>query len=168
MSGTAERTALFPLRAVGAVAAAGFAGTLLRYGLFLAFDGSNGPLASGAASLPWGTFTANILGCLALGTLTGWWETAGRLHASGTGTVRLAVAGGFLGSFTTFSAVAVVLPIATLSGAGDVWLLFLYTMLTALSACAAAGIGLLIGRKIELASRPELARDRKSDGTEGP
>ncbi|MCO1338111.1 hypothetical protein BJH93_04260 [Kocuria polaris] len=156
------------MRAVGAVAAAGFVGTLLRYGLFLAFDGSNGPLASGAGSLPWGTFAANVLGCFVLGALTGWWETAGRLHASGTGTVRLAVAGGFLGSFTTFSAVAVVLPIATLSGTGDVWLLCLYTALTALTSFAAAGFGLLVGRRIELEARPELALERKSDETEGP
>lgn len=165
MSSGTGRAVLFPLRAVGAVAAAGFAGTLLRYGLSMAFDHPDGPLASSAGALPWGTFAANVVGCLLLGLLTGWWETAGRLHASGSGTVRLAVAGGFLGSFTTFSAVAVVLPLASLAGGGDVWLLGLYTGLTALSAFTAAGAGLVIGRRIELASRPELAREKDSEGT---
>ncbi|GHD08759.1 fluoride efflux transporter FluC [Zhihengliuella salsuginis] len=138
------------------MAAAGFAGTLLRYLLGLAFDDPGGPLASDPASLGWGTFAANVLGCLVLGLLTGWWDAAGRLHASGSGTVRLAASSGLLGSFTSFSAVAVAAPLSGLAGSGDTPLLWFFTGLTALSCLVAAASGLVLGRSMEFKARPEL------------
>lgn len=51
-------------------------------------------------SFPWGTLIVNVSGSAAIGLLTGW--LAGR---AGVGSdVRLFVATGFLGGFTTFSA----------------------------------------------------------------
>ncbi|WP_309082054.1 CrcB family protein [Zhihengliuella sp.] len=85
-------------RSLLAVGAGGFAGTLARLGLSVAYDD--------AAHLPWGTLAANAAGCLVLGLLTGWWQASGRMGERW----RLALGGGFLGSFTTFSAVAVMLP----------------------------------------------------------
>jgi CrcB protein len=52
---------------------------------------------------PVGTLTVNVLGSLAMGLLIGW--LAARASAGGTGTgLRLFLATGVLGGFTTFSA----------------------------------------------------------------
>ena len=52
------------------------------------------------AGLPYGTFAANMLGCLAAGALEGWGASRGRLSPE----ARLALITGFCGAFTTFSA----------------------------------------------------------------
>jgi len=70
----------------------GFAGSVARYGL---------SVASQRYSLEWpiGTLAANVLGCLAIGILTG-------LSARGEAVspeMRLALATGFCGGFTTMS-----------------------------------------------------------------
>lgn len=70
----------------------GFAGSVARYGL---------SVASQRLSIEWplGTLAANVLGCLAIGILTG-------LSARGetvSPEVRLALATGFCGGFTTMS-----------------------------------------------------------------
>lgn len=70
----------------------GFAGSVARYGL---------SVASQRYSIEWpiGTLAANVLGCLVIGILTG-------LSARGetvSPEVRLAVATGFCGGFTTMS-----------------------------------------------------------------
>ena len=49
---------------------------------------------------PWGTYTVNILGSLAMGCVMGWFAHKG--GASGNAQILLAT--GFLGGFTTFSA----------------------------------------------------------------
>ncbi|MEX0745814.1 MAG: fluoride efflux transporter CrcB [Phycisphaeraceae bacterium] len=48
--------------------------------------------------LPWGTWTVNITGSLALGLLAGF-----ALHMSLPTELKLIVGGGFLGAYTTFS-----------------------------------------------------------------
>lgn len=53
-----------------------------------------------AGAFPWGTFTVNVTGCLALGILAG----LGRYHDLGD-TVRTVVGTGMLGAYTTFSTV---------------------------------------------------------------
>lgn len=57
----------------------------------------------GAATLPFtfplGTFTVNILGCLAIGALAAWFNIA-QIREE----YRFALTAGFLGGFTTFSA----------------------------------------------------------------
>lgn len=73
----------------------GFAGSVARYGV---------SVASQRFSMEWpvGTLTANVLGCLAIGVLAG-------LSARGeilSPAVRLALATGFCGGFTTLSSLA--------------------------------------------------------------
>jgi CrcB protein len=51
-----------------------------------------------SGAFPWGTFTVNVTGCLALGLLTG----LGLYHALDT-TIRTVVGTGGLGAYTTFS-----------------------------------------------------------------
>jgi CrcB protein len=70
----------------------GFAGSVARYGL---------SIASQRYSIAWpiGTLAANVLGCLAIGILTG-------LSARGetiSPVIRLALVTGFCGGFTTMS-----------------------------------------------------------------
>ncbi|MFK4363072.1 FluC/FEX family fluoride channel [Rhodococcus erythropolis] len=85
--------------AIAAVAAGGLLGAPLRYGLGVAFPTS-------AGQFPWTTFAINIAGALLLGllleALTRLGEDAGWLRR-----VRLCVGTGVLGSFTTYSTLAV-------------------------------------------------------------
>ena len=53
-----------------------------------------------ARGLPWGTLTVNVVGCLLIGVAFHWFEARGELLSPW----RLALIGGFLGGFTTFSA----------------------------------------------------------------
>jgi CrcB protein len=70
----------------------GFAGSLSRYGL---------SVASQRFSIEWpiGTLAANVLGCLAIGILTGLSARGETLSPE----IRLALATGFCGGFTTMS-----------------------------------------------------------------
>ena len=51
-------------------------------------------------SLPWGTLIVNVSGSAAIGLFTGWLASRAGVESE----VRLFVATGFLGGFTTFSA----------------------------------------------------------------
>lgn len=51
-------------------------------------------------NFPWGTLTVNILGSLAMGMLAGWFGS----RSEGNQLLRLFLATGVLGGFTTFSA----------------------------------------------------------------
>ncbi|MDB5295322.1 MAG: putative crcb protein [Phycisphaerales bacterium] len=78
------------------VGAAGFAGAVTRFGLNLA-------AAAVVPARPWlGTFAINVTGCFALGYfLAAFGDRFGPAHP-----IRLAVAVGFLGAYTTFSTFA--------------------------------------------------------------
>ena len=78
------------------VAAGGALGSMARYGLVLLMS----RLTPGAG-WPLATFTANVLGGLAMGLLVGWLAFRGDAHQE---TIRLFAAVGVLGGFTTFSA----------------------------------------------------------------
>lgn len=78
------------------VAAAGAAGTLLRYVL-----GGWLAKATGGA-FPWETLTINVLGCLTIGALAGAADRGALLSPP----VRMALMVGFVGGFTTFSTFA--------------------------------------------------------------
>lgn len=77
------------------VAGMGALGALSRWGVGLAV----GRLLPGA--FPWGTLAANALGCLLLGVATGLSAEVLPAH------LRVPIATGFLGSFTTFSTFSV-------------------------------------------------------------
>lgn len=53
-----------------------------------------------AALWPWGTFAVNLLGGFAMGIVVGW---LARFHAAPGESLRLLLAVGLLGGFTTFS-----------------------------------------------------------------
>ena len=71
-------------------------GGALRHGVNLACARAFG------AAFPWGTLAVNVAGCFAMGLLAGW--LAFRSGAAATQPLRLFVATGVLGGFTTFSA----------------------------------------------------------------
>ncbi len=70
----------------------GFAGSVARYGLSVASQRC-------AFDWPLGTLAANMLGCLAIGALTGISSRSEALSPE----IRLALATGFCGGFTTMS-----------------------------------------------------------------
>jgi CrcB protein len=76
-----------------AVGAGGFLGAIARWTL------SNWVQNQMGWSFPYGTLVVNVLGCLAIGAVATWIETA----AAWGPEVRLLLTVGILGSFTTFS-----------------------------------------------------------------
>ena len=71
-------------------------GGVLRHGINLACARFLGP------AFPWGTIAVNVVGSLLMGALAGW--LAYRADAQWSQPVRLFLATGILGGFTTFSA----------------------------------------------------------------
>ena len=80
-------------KAILAVGLGGFAGSVLRYLVSRLTADIN------FANLPLGTLAANILGCFALGLLTGLFERTNSLPPE----LRLLLTTGMCGGFTTFS-----------------------------------------------------------------
>jgi CrcB protein len=78
-----------------AIAVGGALGSLSRYGITI------GAERCISANFPYGTLTANLIGCLLIGIL---WSYFGRVHLSHE--FRLFIFTGFLGGFTTFSTFA--------------------------------------------------------------
>ena len=91
-------------------------------------------------NFPWGTLTVNLLGCLAMGVIIG--LLARRSHASNE--LRLFVATGLLGGFTTFSAFS--LDFAVLWERGAPLAAFLYAAASVLGSLAALFLGLWLVR----------------------
>lgn len=115
------------VRSLMAVAVGGLIGTGLR----LALDAA---LPHAASGLPVSTLIVNVLGSLALGILVA------RVWPKAPEWLRGGLGAGVLGSFTTFSAVAVAmieLPLPTAA---------LYLMLSIVLGLAAALLGLRLGR----------------------
>jgi CrcB protein len=83
---------------IGLVAVGGAFGSLARYGVERLVGTSNG--------LSVGTLTVNLVGAFALGVLLEWLALRGS-DAAHRRAVRLLVGTGFLGGFTTYSALAV-------------------------------------------------------------
>ena len=72
-------------------------GALLRYAA-----GRAALLAGWAPSLA--TLAVNIVGCFAMGLLAGWFAVHGSSEGGGSASIKLFLATGLLGGFTTFSA----------------------------------------------------------------
>lgn len=130
-------------RRYAAVAVGGFLGALSRYGLGLLVLPTAAP-SWGLSPAEWVTASINTVGALMLGLLTGLWA-AGRGPGSRTAWVRAGLGPGFLGAFTTFSALALtsVHPLRPLEVLAQVLL-----------GLIAAGLGLFLGRAITRGPSP--------------
>ena len=120
-----------------AVALGGALGASLRHGVGLL------SLRHMPLGWPWGTFTVNIVGGLAMGLLAGWLAQ----RAEGTSqTLRLFLATGILGGFTTFSAFS--LEMMNFIRAGETGKAAVYAGLSVVLACGALALGLILARKL--------------------
>ncbi len=123
----------------------GTLGTAAREALGLALSASGVP-ASGvpASGVPWAVLTANLAGALALGVLLEALAHRGPDRGMRR-TVRLLVGTGFLGGFTTYSALAS--DTAQLFAAGDGWLASGYALGTVIVGAGATLAGILLGSR---------------------
>lgn len=119
-----------------AVALGGALGASLRHGVGLL------SLRHMSQGWPWGTFTVNILGGLAMGLLAGWLAQRRRRRPE----PAPFLATGVLGSFTTFSAFS--LEVMNFIRAGETGKAAAYAGLSVLLACAALALGLILARKL--------------------
>lgn len=117
-------------RAIAAVGIGGAAGTLLR----LAADALV-PATPGGP--PWSTLAINVLGCVLLGVLVA------RMPDHAPEWLRAGLGAGVLGSFTTFSAVAVAA--VELGTRGSAGVAVLYVAVTVAAGLGAAAAGLALG-----------------------
>ncbi|MDM7989775.1 CrcB family protein [Arthrobacter sp. zg-Y877] len=116
-----------------AVAVGGLAGTEARYGLLLAFP-------PGSLTFDWTTLGINAAASLLLGFLTARWLFTPSVPLW----VRAGLGPGFLGSFSTFSALA--LHLDQLLAAGLPMTFALYLLLSMVLGLLAAAAGLAMGR----------------------
>lgn len=141
-AGAPARTLLTPAN-LAVVFVGGTLGTAAREGLGLAL-----PTASG---VPWAVLTANLVGAFALGLLLEALADRGGDHGIRR-TLRLLLGTGFLGGFTTYSALAA--GTAQLFGAGDGWLAASYALGTVVVGLGATVAGILLAPRM----RTEPAR----------
>lgn len=113
----------------------GAVGSWLRYMTGRAWGVLVGPAM--ASAFPWATLTANVLGSLAMGLLTGWLARRAPLAGFWSGEHwRLLLAVGVLGGYTTFSSFTLELALLLDRGQGGLAALYLGVSLM-------AGIGAL-------------------------
>jgi len=127
-----------------AVGVAGVCGGLLRYALGLWLE----PLAQSAA-FPWATLVCNWSGSFLLAWLLARSNAVFRLSVP----LRTALTAGFLGSFTTFSALSA--ETMQMLREGDWTLALLYVSLSLIGGLCFAGLG----------GRQTAGRKRQSSGT---
>lgn len=124
------------------MAVGGALGAMARFGLnvFLQRD----------ISVPWGTLSANLLGCLAMGVIaqlvatSTWFNDAGIVPDQ----YRLLFAIGFCGSFTTLS--AMVMELHTMLQKNEVLNSFSYLMVTVLGGFACFYLGFIVTRALRM------------------
>lgn len=122
------------LRLILAVGAAGFLGTLARFGCVRL-------LAPVSAGFPWATYAVNALGAFLAGFACVWL----RRHLPACETVYRVLMVGFLGAFTTFSTFA--LESARLFAEGRALAACANLLLQNLTGLLAAALGLILGAR---------------------
>lgn len=118
------------------VAAGGAVGAGLRHLVNLATLRLFGP------GFPWGTLAVNIAGSLAMGLFTAWLVR----RTGSSAELRLLVATGVLGGFTTFSAFS--LDFAVLYERGTLMQAFSYVAASVLLSIGALFVGLWVARNL--------------------
>lgn len=122
--------------------------------LFVALGGAIGAMARFALNVflqrdvefPWGTLTANLVGCLVMGMIaqlisgTAWFNDAGIVPDQ----YRLLFAVGFCGSFTTLS--SMVLELNTMLQKNEIFYSFSYLVGTLIGGFACFYIGIMCAR----------------------
>jgi CrcB protein len=122
------------------VAVGGALGAMARYALNV--------LLQRDVAFPWGTLTANLLGCLAMGVLAQlvansvWFNESGLIPDQ----YRLLFAVGFCGSFTTLS--ALVLEVNTMLQRNEILSSFSYLMATMIGGFACFYLGVIVTRAL--------------------
>lgn len=97
----------------------------------------------GAVSFPWWTIVINVVGSLVMGLFIGWLS---RRSGAGGDALRLFVATGILGGFTTFSAFS--LDFAVLWERGAIGSAFFYAAASVVLSLAAVFAGLWVARAL--------------------
>ena len=126
----------------GFVAIGGALGAMARFGLnvFLQRD----------IAFPWGTLSANLIGCLAMGVIAqlvvsaAWFNDAGIIPDQ----YRLLFAIGFCGSFTTLS--ALIMELHTMLQRNELLSSFAYLMATMIGGFACFYLGFIVMRAVKL------------------
>ena len=130
--------------------------TVLYSYLFVALGGAFGAMARFALNVflqrdvefPWGTLSANLIGCLVMGVLaqliasTAWFNEAGIIPDQ----YRLLFAVGFCGSFTTLS--TLVLELNTMIQKNELFYSFSYLVSTLVGGFACFYLGIVIMRAL--------------------
>ena len=122
------------------VGAGGALGAMARYALNVALQRG--------VSFPWGTLSANLLGCLIMGVLaqliasSDWFNNAGIIPDH----YRLMFAVGFCGSFTTLS--ALVMEFHIMLQRNEIFASFLYLMASVVGGFACFYVGFMLLRMI--------------------
>lgn len=112
------------------IALGGAVGTLARYAIATSFAGP------AAARFPWSTFAINVIGCFAIGAVSGTWARSPAFPPA----LGLALMTGLLGGFTTFSAFG--LETLVLLRRGDLLLALAYAAGSVVAGVLAVWIGL--------------------------
>ena len=120
------------------VAGGGALGAMLRFLVAVLLPTVTTPTL---VEIPWATFTANVLGCLGLGTLNGVLEVR-----PGRPWMHPLLGTGLCGGFTTMS--SVVLEGSAMIGADFPLLALLYAALTLALCLGAVVLGLLLGNRL--------------------
>lgn len=129
------------------VAAGGALGAILRFLLTVLVPTVTTPTL---VELPWSTFWVNLIGCLALGAMTGALEVR-----PGRPWMQPLLGTGLCGGFTTFS--TVVLEGSAMIGADFPILALVHGTQTVVLCLGAMVVGLLVGRRLA-----ERTRDRRA------
>lgn len=128
---------LSALKVLALVAAGGAVGAVARHGISALAFRLFGP------GWPHGTLAVNLIGGLAMGVLAGW--LAHRASA-GAAELRVLLATGVLGGFTTFSAFS--LEMAGMLARRDLLAMGLYAAVSVIGAVAACVAGLALARRL--------------------
>jgi CrcB protein len=124
------------------VALGGAIGAMARFGLNV--------LLQRDIAFPWGTLSANLLGCLAMGIVAQLVATAAWFNEAGVipDQYRLLFAIGFCGSFTTLS--ALVLELHTMLQRNELLHSFVYFTATLVGGYACFYVGFMLTRVIRM------------------